>query len=152
MNEELVCLRRLIKFSRFLKQLPEKKFDIRSEVSKFRGEPGTLTPQKALTCGMAACALGWAPVCFPTLLKYDEYNTVVPTPRSEIEVFASGEDLMALFFGITMEEAEDIYMPSSYAVSHGVSATKVTPKMVAQKIDLLVYNKKQRLKWKRKNA
>lgn len=108
--------KRLLKLADFLDKLPRKKFNFTEVVS------GKETPNKTLTCGSQACAIGWCPVVFPRLTEYHA-TLGWPITSSFLVVkmkgwnFSGGsissiEQVGRALFGLSSPEAYALFVPS----------------------------------------
>ena len=142
--------KRLLKLVELLEKLPRKRFDYDHWVgSDWKGKPD-------LSCGTTACAFGWA-TTIPSFRKaglhlqsgYDYTDVIFKGRRG---FWAASE-----FFGLSEEEAENLFSPegsayymietpfetpSSYLKD--APGSDATPKQVAKHI-------RRFLKWKEKN-
>jgi hypothetical protein len=110
---------RLLKLADFLDKLPPRNFKIHNWVT---GEKPPVSP----TCKTAACAIGWAPVCFPRSgLTYEGCNTIsVYFPDG-----SEGFEGAATFFGISYCDAKDLFSEDNYSVGARVSAKEVAARV-----------------------
>jgi len=112
--------KRLLKLADFLDELPRKLFDFGTVATV--GEEG-LTPAQALKagpkCGTVGCAMGWAPVVFPRILKYAKVNEVYPN-----ETWYD-EDLKQLYIALRDESGLDPGTESYRKNDYSLIASKV---------------------------
>lgn len=137
--------RRLLKLADFLRTIPSERFYYGAWSVSDVGPEEWKKGEKKLTCGTAACALGWATAIptfkraglklVPGLVKLDHKDGTCE----------SGFDAGASFFGITLEESDYLFSPSD---GEGNS----TPKQVACKIEKFVKNRIQENKKQQKAA
>ena len=137
--------KRLLKLADFLDKLPRKKFNFTEVVS------GQETPNKTLTCGSQACAIGWCPVVFPRLTEYHitsgwstAHNFLVVKMKgvdfdggSLDSVTHIGEEL----FGLDYSESYALFVPNNtQALGLGLRSLgdDATPKQVAKNMRKLV--------------
>lgn len=152
--------KRLLKLADFLDTVPREKFDF-AQVAKEVGKP----MRKALAagktrCGTVGCAMGWAPVVFPRLLKWvpahkwhsSEFQTFAILPRdSRQESVGAGSTWVhtsvtaEAAFGLTEDQVQFLFNPLSSGLGDGA-----TPKRVARHIRKFV--RKQQRKQQRKAA
>jgi hypothetical protein len=90
---------------------------------------------KAFICTTSACALGSA-ACFPTFRKaglrtYGNNVVFRDATNEEYEEQEAGKE----FFGITKDEAGDLFLPSHY---EGLYPEDITPKDVAERVAVLI--------------
>jgi len=148
--------KRLLKLADFLDELPRKLFDFGTVAYAEKG----LTPKQALKagpkCGTVGCAMGWAPVVFPRLLKYVKETDIDPTDQfaDPTQIFIELRDKSAILdewtqhdystiaseiFDIPNDDANALFTPdytsfnSVPALETGLS-DKATPKQVAKRI------------------
>lgn len=75
-------------------------------------------------CGAAGCAIGWCPGAFPHSFKW-EYDSVVLRRNQLYSNFSAVEE----FFDIYTNQADYLFMPSSYRPGHR------GPKSVASRLE-----------------
>jgi hypothetical protein len=132
-------IRRLNRLADFLDTLPDKLFDFRQYINV-----GENRPEKALEvgggCGTTACAVGWAPAVFPSLLKWDlEAGEVCYRGENRL-----GDDDGSLdreshhtamdFFGLSDMEATWLFVPRGLWESSGRLSGDASPRRVAAHI------------------
>jgi hypothetical protein len=127
-----VSNKRLLKLAAFLRTLPRKRFNYKHWVGNdWKGEPDLMS------CGTAACALGWAttiPLFRKEGLRLRAYSNGGGAPMlldKEGEE-TSHYDAGARVFGITNEESHYLFSDNS-----GIG-WDATPKQVAKKIENFV--------------
>lgn len=79
-------------------------------------------------CGTSGCAVGECPIIWPEDWKFGPHGH--PTVRA-YSVYASAQ----IWFGLTITECYDLFMPDSYPQNH------ITPKVVAARIRSFVAQK-----------
>lgn len=140
---------RLLKLADFLEKLPRKKFNFNAVVL------GDDRPNKTLSCGSQACAIGWCPVVFPRLSEY--YNGKHPAWRNRTIFVRSKKDpaiedfegVGQELFGLTYQESCALFDPGYGGYNArpdlGLKQTKAdsTPKAVAKNIRLFVKRKEE---------
>lgn len=105
---------KLLKLADFLETVPPERFDIFNWASEGFSES---------KCDTAACAAGWACVLFEEEgLRLIGYITLYPSFKEDRYEFA-----LMNFFGLTYNQAQNIFFSSSYISTPG-------PKDVAQRI------------------
>lgn len=141
MTEE--SAQRLMKLARFLHNvLPENKFDF--SVVTFGGD----IPNETFSCGTVGCAIGWAPLVFPDLLRYERSpsgESVYVHRKSDdrelaIDLSVASSALME-FFGLSSPEARALFCPycqSKISPALPFLSNESTPKEVASGIALYV--------------
>ncbi len=145
--------KRLLKLADFLDKLPRKKFKFTEVVS------GKETPNKTLTCGSQACAIGWCPVVFPRLTEYvgvssytgmNDYIVVKMKGMnfdggSLDSVTHIGEEL----FGLSDPESYALFVPDhpqAWILDLKPLGETATPKQVAKNIRKFVAIKTKKAK------
>lgn len=128
-------INRLLKLADFLDKLPRKKFDYSTVVN------GTDIPRKTLDCGSMSCAIGWCPVVFPKLVRYDKgffgKNLVRPIGGPG-DFMASSRAL----FGLGVEETSGLFQPrDQHLIGEKNLPNAATPKQVAKLIRRFVARK-----------
>jgi len=98
---------RLLKLADFLDTVPPKKFDF-----------GDIVREKKNDCGTVCCAIGWMPAAFPKQIKWargllgPELDVVFKNYKGHKEERPADFEVAMKFFGITMEEAEWLFLPN----------------------------------------
>lgn len=92
-HEHMSTKQKLLALAKHLKSIPDKNFDMESWCDNKK------------SCGSAACALGWASTLFYGL-KLEDYG-----PRYKEH---EGLDAGAALFGITGQEAQELFLPADY--------------------------------------
>lgn len=129
---------RLLKLAEFLKDIPEKHFDM-NVISKGRYYEKELeddfkyihkTKREKYDCDSAACAIGWSPICFPQELKYywdshvnqngiryinDEKQKQCCENRTDSGIITSWK-IAEDFFGLNEYEADYLFSPEEYMI------------------------------------
>ncbi len=132
-------IRRLNKLADFLDKLSAPKFNFENVISAYDGFK---------ECGTVCCAVGWMPVVFPRLVKWDKTNigifTVCLKKDEDIYYF---DEVAAEIFDITRDEALELFSPGQSRPWIRMSSLgpKATPKQVANSI-------RRFISWKRKQA
>ena len=110
---------RLRKLADFIEQLKPRKLDM-TEIAVEDEDTGKMNPYK---CKSVACAMGWTPFIFPTLIKYevDVWCTLVSKKTG-----ATDWDAMAEIFGLGIFEADVLFNAGTPSYH--------TPKQVAKGI------------------
>ena len=126
---------RLLKLANFLRNLPNKKFDLATFVKAEEGDYGELRlPELDSDCKSTGCAIGWCPTVFPRNCKYILRNNVFG--EEEVIVVPANDEgdadywTFALnFFGLSEEsDAYYLFTPQAYRSGHR------GPKSVANRI------------------
>lgn len=110
---------RLLKLAHFLYNLDESKFNLEQIVSKNNGKTNgaKIVDLQNQSCGTTACAVGWCPRVFPDNARWVD---AVCGPNEVGIVMFNGDEgtewllSAARFFGISVEEAEYLFMPQQY--------------------------------------
>jgi len=158
--------KRLLKLADFLEELPRKLFDFGTIAHAEKG----LTPKQALKagpkCGTVGCAMGWAPVVFPRLLKYTKVNEVHPDEIWNTEdlkqlyielrdpsLIKSAYDrnsytiIASIVFDISQDEALALFTPDIHdwnvPALNETLPENATPKQVAKRIRRYVKDKEK---------
>ncbi len=144
--------KRLLKLAEKLETVNRKQFDI----SDWYYNPVEKNCGK-YNCDTVACALGWAPsipsfrragltiqksgnvILKITNEQRDKYNCVFNT--------VSGCTAGRVFFDLTKEQSNSLFLPSGYSIEG-----KVTPKVVARKIRSMVKTHLKELEKNKKNT
>lgn len=129
--------RRLLKLADFLEKLSRKRFDYSCWVGEdWEGK-------QDLSCGTTACALGWA----TTIPSFRRVGLRLVAGDVRLRLVAGdvqfgrgvwGTDAAEKFFGITADQAENIF-----ARQHQIDMATTTPKMVAGWIRRLVKSRER---------
>jgi hypothetical protein len=125
--------KRLLKLARFLEKLPNERFNYAYWVGKdWKGASD-------LSCGTTACALGWAAV-MPEFRKLGLELRRDPNIRPILPIIqnrntGSGFISAAMeIFGLTLHQAEKLFIPYTYPPSRGRLLYSSTAKEVAAHI------------------
>ncbi len=78
-------------------------------------------------CGTTACGLGWGAVVMPTLLRMDEDGDIMHVSPTGAEYYNMGAAVKV--FGITLEEAHNLFLPRAYALGEKTKAINVAVRM-----------------------
>ena len=126
--------KRLMKLAHFLLTVPDEMFGFATIVK------GEKTPRKEMDCGSTACALGWCPVLWPKLVRYERAYGL-----SSYDVHPRKEDPTAfmsyfngtanLLFGLTNTEPIGLFVAGhQYEMGLPELTHQATPKQVADNI------------------
>jgi hypothetical protein len=129
--------RRLNRLASFMETLPEKLFDFNDYLRL-----GEKPPMDALEagggCGTTACAVGWAPAVFPTLLKWDMESREVcyrGSKRLDTDYLSRESHKTAMdFFGLTDGETVYLFTPRRPWQQDGRLPSDATAKQLAAHI------------------
>lgn len=125
---------RLMKLANFLLTVPDEMFGFATIVK------GQKTPRKEMDCGSTACALGWCPVLWPKLVRYQPASGL-----SSYDVHPRKEQPMAhmsyfngsakLLFGLSNAEAIALFV-AGHQYEFGLTPLThgATPRQVANNI------------------
>lgn len=119
--------RRLLKLARFLEERDPENFNMRTEGRRDFGvtdekpdsASGYARDLEGNLCGAAACALGWAPIVFPTILRYEVHPSTKYYDDDFVYIKYVGKDsglwdgdLARDFFGTMEPFYGDFFMPA----------------------------------------
>ena len=112
--------------------LANKKFTGHFDMTRWAGQIRNKQP----TCGTAACAAGWA-TTIPSFRKAGLYLTVWGPAYQDLNTRSSdgstnGYNALARFFGISYDDASELFDPSKYHDNH------VEPEDVVERLDTLL--------------
>ena len=126
-EKQKVFRRRLLKLSRFIRKLPRRKLNM-EEIAWLNGAE----KMNPIRCTSVACAMGWTPLVFPSLVKYvsdgytEKYLSVSLIGRHIVLNYAAMREI----FGLRYHQAEVLFSSGGKGYS--------TPKQVADGIEAFV--------------
>lgn len=142
--------KRLLKLAEFLDTLPRQKFKF-STVADERGKSMREALKAGKTrCGTVGCALGWAPVVFPRLLRWVEVRKWFPDDKAMYAVCHRSDTrtqvpasqmwpetraTAAAVFGLWEADVQFLFQPEDSGLGEDA-----TPKQVARHIRQFVRN------------
>lgn len=142
--------KRLKRFINFLRRVDKKNFDLSVVCYTNVGNPFLVVDRfKKHSCGTTACVYGLLPVYNPTVFYYQQTcqlddKRFAYSIRSNKANLGGIHNTMDWYFGIGEDVIDMLFFDSTYDdTSHwyGKDIQKITPKMVADKLEQLINGK-----------
>lgn len=142
--------KRLKRFINFLRRADKKNFDLATVCNTDVGNPFLVVDRfKKHSCGTTACVYGLLPVYNPSMFYYQQTCQISNKYFSySVRIYNNKvygiHYTMEWYFGISEYASDILFFDSTYDTTscwYGKNIRKITPKMVADKLEQLINGK-----------